>query len=146
MANAPLAALAAAFSTHFIGSLCSTTTQHAHISKDFYVGDEAWGFGPVLDVRRTVDRGVITDYEDFGRIMRQVLEEEMHLSKEEIMDSPVFITEVPFNPKANREAMTRALFDNLNVAALYVANTSSLGLFASGRVTGVVVDIGVPGL
>lgn len=100
----------------------------------------------MLDVRRTVDRGVITDYEDFGRIMRQVLEEEMHLSKEEIMDSPVFITEVPFNPKANREAMTRALFDNLNVAALYVANTSSLGLFASGRVTGVVVDIGVPGL
>lgn len=34
------------------------------------------------------------------------------------------------------------MFDTLDIAALFVANTSSLALFGSGNVTGVVVDVG----
>lgn len=34
------------------------------------------------------------------------------------------------------------MFDTLDVAALYVANTSSLALFGTGGVTGIVVDVG----
>ncbi len=45
--------------------------------------------------------------------------------------------------QANREAIASLLFQHFNVPALYIANTSALALFASGKVTGVVVDCGL---
>jgi actin-related protein len=54
----------------------------------------------------------------------------------------VLITEPPLNPIANREMVARVLFQEFRVPALFVANTSSLALFGSGRVTGVVVELG----
>jgi hypothetical protein len=44
--------------------------------------------------------------------------------------------------QANREALAHLLFDEFKIPALFVANTSSLAIFGSGRVTGLVIDIG----
>jgi len=54
----------------------------------------------------------------------------------------VLLTEAPLNPRKNRAKSAEVFFETFNVPALYVQTTSILSLYASGRVTGCVVDCG----
>jgi len=53
-----------------------------------------------------------------------------------------FLTEAPRNPKKNRERMCEIFFENFNSPSFYVAVQAILSLYATGRVTGMVVDSG----
>ncbi|KKL79000.1 hypothetical protein LCGC14_2019240, partial [marine sediment metagenome] len=57
-------------------------------------------------------------------------------------EHPVLLTEAPLNPRKNREKMAEIMFETFNVPALYIATQAVLSLYASGRVTGCVIDIG----
>lgn len=57
-------------------------------------------------------------------------------------DHPLLLTESPLNPKANREKLAQLFFEKFNTPALFVAPPAILSLFASGRTTGVVLDVG----
>ena len=54
------------------------------------------------------------------------------------------LTETVYNPNSNinRERMTQIMFETFNVPAMYVAIQPVLSLFATGRVTGMVVESG----
>jgi len=52
----------------------------------------------------------------------------------------VLLTEPPLNPKANREKMTQIMFETFTTPAMYAAIQPMLSLYASGRVTGFIVD------
>ena len=52
------------------------------------------------------------------------------------------MTEPPLSPLSNREVYADVLFNDFGIPALYVSNTSSLAIFGSGAVTGVVVELG----
>ena len=54
----------------------------------------------------------------------------------------VLLTEAPLNPTRNRESAAQVLFEKFNVPALFISPQATLSLYASGRTTGVVVDVG----
>ena len=116
--------------------------KHAHIDQDVYFGDEAYVYSDVLEIQRVIVRGVIQDAVLFERLIKHLLVKELGVPLQELRDHPVLVTEPPQNPKANREQICRILFDTLDIPALFVANTSSLALFGTGNITGVVVDVG----
>jgi len=57
-------------------------------------------------------------------------------------DHPLLLTESPLNPRANREQMAQLFFETFTTPALFVAPPAILSLYASGRTTGVVLDVG----
>lgn len=52
------------------------------------------------------------------------------------------MTEAPLNPKSNRDQAAQIFFETFNVPALFVSIQAVLSLYASGRTTGVVLDVG----
>ena len=57
-------------------------------------------------------------------------------------EHPVLLTEAPLNPRKNREKSAEIFFETFNVPALFVSMQAVLSLYATGRVTGVVLDSG----
>lgn len=54
----------------------------------------------------------------------------------------MLLTEAPLNPRKNREKAAEIFFETFNVPALFVSMQAVLSLYATGRVTGVVLDAG----
>jgi len=104
-----------------------------------YVGDEAQFKAGILNLKNPIEHGLVTDWEGMERIWHHTFHEVLRVAPDK---HPVLLTEVPLNPKANRERVARIMFETFNVPALYVALPAFLSLFASGRTTGIVLDCG----
>lgn len=57
-------------------------------------------------------------------------------------EHPTLLTEAPLNPRQNRDQTAEIFFETFRTPALFVAPPSVLSLYASGRTTGVVLDVG----
>jgi centractin len=57
-------------------------------------------------------------------------------------EHPVLMTEAPLNPRRNRDKIAEIMFETIRAPALYFTPPSVLSLYASGRTTGVVLDVG----
>lgn len=57
-------------------------------------------------------------------------------------EHPVLLTEPPHNPSSHRERLAEVFFESFRAPALFVAPPAVLSLYASGRTTGVVLDVG----
>ena len=86
-----------------------------------------------------VEHSVVTKWSDMENILHHTFYNELRVAPEE---NPVLLTEVPLNPKANRERMTQIIFETFNVHAMYMATQTTLSLYASERTTGLVMDSG----
>lgn len=57
-------------------------------------------------------------------------------------EHPLLLVESPTNYCANREKLTQICFETFNTPALAIVTSSQLACYASGRTTGIVVEIG----
>jgi actin beta/gamma 1 len=103
------------------------------------VGEEALAQRGSLTIKYPVERGIVTNWDDMRHVLHHVFSDQLKVNPEQ---HPVLISEAPMNPKANREIMTQIMFETFWVPGLYVANQAVLSLYASGRITGIVVDSG----
>jgi len=107
--------------------------------KDVYIGDEVKEKKGVLKLEYPIDRGIIKDWDNMEKIWHYTITSEIKSSPEE---QAILMTEPPLNPKENRERIARIMFENFNVPCLYLGVQTILSLYASGRTTGLIMDIG----
>lgn len=104
-----------------------------------YVGDDAQSKRGVLKLNYPIEHGIVTNWDDMEKIWDYTFNEQLRIDPE---SRHVMLTEAPQNPKKNREKMMEIMFEKFKVPASYVAVQGVLSLYASGRTTGIVLDIG----
>lgn len=107
---------------------------------DMFVGQRADDHRGLLSIKYPMEHGIITDWNDMERIWTHIYGKDQLSTFSE--EHPVLLTEAPLNPRKNREKSAEIFFESFNVPALFVSMQAVLSLYATGRVTGVVLDSG----
>lgn len=107
--------------------------------KDVFIGDEAQAKRGILKITYPLEHGIVQDWDDMERIWHHTFYNALRVQPTE---QAVLLTEAALNPKVNRERMTQIMFEVFYTPALYVSTQAVLSLYASGRTTGIVADIG----
>jgi len=107
--------------------------------KDAYIGDEALTKRGIMTLKYPIIHGVITNWDDMEKVWSHAFYNELRVAPEE---SPTLLTDPPLNPKNNREKSAQIMFEGFNTPAVYCAIQAVLALYASGRTTGLVQDLG----
>ncbi|XP_040280341.1 actin, clone 302-like [Bufo bufo] len=107
--------------------------------KNYYVGEEAQALRGILTLTYPIKHGIVTSWPDLEKIWKHIFDCELHIKSSE---RPVLLSEAPLNPTDNREKMAEVMFESFNVPAMSVAIHPTLSLYANGRTSGLVMDIG----
>ncbi|KAJ5071232.1 actin-7-related [Anaeramoeba ignava] len=107
--------------------------------KNYYIGDEANGNRGYLELEFPIEKGIIQNMDYMEKIWHHIFYNELRVSPEQY---PVLLTQVPFNPKNQRELTTQIMFETFNVPSFYMANQGILPLYSTGKTTGISVNIG----
>eukprot|EP01084_Bolivina_argentea_P268567 456205_1 len=106
-------------------------------SRDFYVGDEAAAKRGILHIfPDPIQHGIITSWRHMERIWHHVFYNELRVEPE---DHSVLFTEIPLNPKSNKEKLAQIMFETFNIPAICIKIDAVLSLYATGKLTGTVL-------
>lgn len=121
-----------------------TTSRAKYLSesvsnRNLIVGDALRTLSGVVRLSSPFERGAVVEWSDAEEIWRHVLYDLLKLGHGE---HPMLITENALNPRKNRERLAEFFFETAQAPSLYVAIPAVLALYASGRTTGLVLDVG----
>ena len=106
---------------------------------NFLCGEELQAKKEALSIKYPVVDGIVTNIDDFEKILQYVFDNELKITPEE---NNILLSESIVNPKPIREKMGQILFETFNSLSVYIAAQPLLALYSAGCTTGVVVDIG----
>ena len=106
---------------------------------DLYVGDEASAETGLFIAQYPIQRGTITNWDDMKRIWHYIFSHKLHVDP---MEHPVLFNEHWNVSKHQREELIRTMFEVHSVPSFYVAQSTALALWATGRTTACVVNCG----
>jgi actin, other eukaryote len=104
-----------------------------------YVADKAIQKREYLNLSYPIEKGIIQNFDQMERIWHHTFHNELRMSPEE---KRLIMNEEPGNTKEKREKTTEIMFEMFNVPGFYLEQSSVLTMFASGRTTGVVLNMG----
>ena len=104
-----------------------------------YYGDYAYNKFQLMFPFYPIKRGIIVDWVKMELFLKFLFEDELRVN---ISEHPVFFTEIPFNPKLNREKLIELIFETYKAPSFFIKNHGVLSLLSSGGNTGVVVESG----
>jgi actin-related protein 4 len=108
--------------------------------KTYYFGDSDLNYPrPGMDISNPMKDGVVQDWDAITSIWSHGLE---NILQTDAKDSPMLFTEQIWNSDASREKMMEVAFEHFEAAATYIVKSPVCSLFASGKGSGLVVDIG----
>jgi actin-related protein len=107
--------------------------------KEEYLGDEAESKRGILKFEYPMEHSFVKNWDTMQKIWFHGFFEQLCCNP---CDHPVLLTDIPLNPKSNREKMTEIMFEFFDVPAMNISNQSVLSFYSSGRTTGVVLDCG----
>lgn len=123
----------------YVGRPKHTRVLAGALEGDVFIGPRAQELRGLLKIRYPLEHGIVTDWDDMERIWTFIYEQELKTLSEE---HPVLLTEPPLNPRSNRDTAAQILFEQFNVPAVYMSIQAVLSLYAGGRTTGIVLDVG----
>jgi centractin len=103
------------------------------------VGPHIAPLAGVVRITHPLRRGAVAHPADATAVLAHVLESELRAAPGA---HPVLVTENACGPRRNRELLAEIFFETFQVPSLYVAVPAVLALYAAGRTTGVVLDVG----
>ena len=112
---------------------------HKKSTSTTIVGDEAIAKRGICTLKYPIEHCVITNMSDMELVWRKTIYEELRCRPEL---HPILMSEAVREPKCNRERMTQIVFEEFNISNFYVAMQGVLALFASGKTSGIVLDLG----
>ncbi|MHA1488270.1 MAG: zinc-ribbon domain-containing protein [Promethearchaeota archaeon] len=108
--------------------------------KNVYVGHEAMKMRGVLKVKYPIQRGEITDWNDYYQILNYIFYTLLRI--ENLSNYPILYIENLFVPQETKEYIARVLFETHGVQSLLMVPAPLLTLISVGITTGLVVESG----
>jgi actin len=93
----------------------------------------------LLDLKSPVSHGMVTNWDDMEKLWHHLFYNELSAAPEE---HAVLLTKAPLTPTTSRERTMETMFETFGVPGCFLALDARLALCASGRTTGLVLDIG----
>ena len=106
---------------------------------DWFAGERAEELRGLLRLKRPLVHGRGQDYAALEKLWRYAYQSVLRAQSEE---HPVLLTEALGGPRSHRERCAELLFETFRVPALCVTPAPVLALYAAGRTTGLVLDVG----
>jgi actin-related protein len=103
------------------------------------IGEEAISKKGIFSLKYPIERGIIQNFDEMEKILHHMYYNSLRTAPEE---SPLFMGEEFGNSPVNREKLTQIIFETFNVPALFLEQSSMFSLYASGRTTGTVLNMG----
>lgn len=107
-------------------------------TNNIYVGDMALDRSGILILEHPNERYTVTNWDNLEKIWTYAFENLGHDSSER----NILLTDSSLSPKINREKMAQIMFETFNVKSFYVCSQELLSIYASGRTTGIVYNVG----
>jgi hypothetical protein len=105
----------------------------------YYVGDVAQSRRSRLRLDRPVQGGRVANWDELEKLLHDTFYSELRVSPEEYS---LLMSEVPLNPKSDREKLTELAFETFNVASFYLSNSAALAAASMGTSTALIVNCG----
>jgi len=105
---------------------------------DFYYGDEIKPIRNKLNIYYPMEHGLVKDWSIMEDILGHIL---FQLSKYP-EEYNIMLTEPIINPREQKEAMTRLMFEAFDVSGIYFTNPGLLSLYSIGLLEGIALDSG----
>ena len=109
--------------------------------KDIYIGEKCDSYLSALKLRKPVEHGIFTNFEDIIPIFNHIFNR-LKLDSEEIKNHPILVSESLLNPSKNRENIASILFETFEIPKIFFASQPILSLFATSNTTGAILESG----